>query len=306
MRIAITGATGTIGKEIVDRALKEGHEVIAIVRPNSKHISVLEAYPQVTIIYSDITGYKEVETPETCDIFIHLAWKETLGAGRDDAAVQIDNIRYTLDAAKLAKRWGARVFVGAGSQAEFGVSNQILTSSTPTNPESGYGVAKYAAAKLCKLYCEQNDMRFNWGRITSTYGERDSDNTLMKYVIRTLLSGESPELTKCEQIWDYTYCRDTANALLLIGLHGKPGKTYVIGSGDHRSLRQFIECVRDKINPELKLKFGARPYYPHQPMLLFPDITELTEDTGYRPEYDFDEGISNVIEYVKLHLSESC
>ena len=299
MRIAVTGATGMIGTELIDAALECGHEIIAIVRKDSKRLSNLKDDNRIKVVYADIAEYGKLNSDEHCDLFYHLAWKETFGSERDNVSVQIDNIRYSLDAAELAHRWGAKAFVGAGSQAEYGRSVQILNSSAPVNPESGYGVAKYCAGKMCKLYCEQHGMKFNWGRITSSYGELDSDYTLTKYLINTFLDGKIPELTKCEQIWDYTYSKDLANALLLIGLKGLPGKTYAIGSGEHRALRDYVLAIRDKIDPELGVKFGAKPYYDHQPMYLIPDISELTADTGYVPRYDFDTGIGNVIEYVR-------
>ena len=299
MRIAITGATGMIGTELINVALDEGHEIIAIVRPNSSRINNLKKSNRITVVYSDITQYNQIDCEEKCDLFIHLAWKETFGSERDNVFVQTENIQYALDAVMLAARWGAKAFVGAGSQAEYGVSNQILNSTTPVNPESGYGVAKYTAGKLCKILCKQKGIKFNWGRITSTYGELDADYTLIKYTIRTLLNGESPELTRCEQIWDYTYSKDMAKALLLIGIKGVDGKAYSLGSGEHRSLKDYILTIRDKIDPSIPIKFGEKPYYDHQPMLLFPDVSELSKDTGYKPEYVFEEGIQKVIDYMK-------
>lgn len=299
MIIAITGASGTIGTELIKKSLNEGHKVIAIVRPDSSRLNNMVNDDRVRIVHSDISGYENIEGQEKCDLFYHLAWKETFGSKRDDVFTQIDNIRYSLDAAKLAKSWGAKKFIGAGSQAEYGVSKQMLSGNSPTNPESGYGIAKYSAGKMCKLYCDMNGLEFNWGRITSTYGELESDYTLIKYLITTLLDGNVPELTKCEQIWDYTYVKDMVKALYLIGIKGINGKTYAIGSGEHRCLRDYVDNLKNNIDPDLKIKYGARPYYDHQPMLLCPDISELQRDTGYEPDYDFDTGIKNVIEYVK-------
>lgn len=299
MRIAVTGATGMIGTGVVRGALDLGHEVIAIVRADSPRLANLPKDDRITVVNSDITGYKGIEGVEKCNLFIHLAWKETFGAARDNTFLQVDNIKYALDAVNLAHSWGAEAFLGVGSQAEYGLSNQMLSSSSPTDPESGYGVAKYAAGKMCKLLCDQYGMRFNWGRITSTYGELDQERTLIMYLINTLLDGKSPELTKCEQIWDYTYVKDMAQALLAIAINGVSGKTYAIGSGEHRMLRDYVISLRDHIDPDIEIKFGAKPYYDHQPMLLCPDISELSAETGYRPKYSFDEGIVRVIEYVR-------
>ena len=299
MRIAVTGSTGMIGTELVNVVLKEGHEVIAIIRPNSKRKSNIPDNERVTIIECEMTDYEKIFDYDRCDMFFHLAWKEVFGAKRDDVFIQNENIKCSLDAVTLANNWGAKKFVGAGSQAEYGLTNEYLTSKTPTNPESGYGIAKYAAGKLCKLYCDQNNIDFNWGRITSTYGELDTETTLIMYLINSLLDGKSPELTKCEQMWDYTYSKDMARALYLIGIKGINGKTYSLGSGDHRQLKEYVTEIRDLINPKIELQFGKKQYYPHQPMFLCSDISELTKDTGFVPEYSFKAGISNVIDYLR-------
>lgn len=52
---------------------------------------------------------------------------------------QIENIRYTIDAVRTAAAMGCRVFVGTGSQAEYGRVDGVLRADTPTNPENGYG-----------------------------------------------------------------------------------------------------------------------------------------------------------------------
>ncbi|WP_400210801.1 NAD-dependent epimerase/dehydratase family protein [Methanomethylophilus alvi] len=299
MRIAVTGPTGAIGSDLIRLALSKGHDVVAIVRPNSKNISNLPVSDNLKIVFSDVSEYSKISADCNCDIFFHLAWMETFGGKRDDVDVQCDNIRYSLDAVKLAHSWGSKVFVGTGSQAEYGPCSMKLGKDTPTNPESGYGIAKYAAGKLCKLLCSQLGIRFNWARIISVYGDHDADHTLIMYLIKTMLSGNSPKLTSCDQIWDYTYSKDVASALLLIGEKGVDGKSYPIGTGKPRRLKDYISVIRDLIDPSIELEFGAIPYYPHQPMMLCGDISELTEDTGFVPEYEFENGIANVLNFVR-------
>jgi len=299
MRIAITGPTGTIGIALAEAALNEGHEITAIVRPGSDRIRSLPGSDKLTIIECDISNYKNIMGTEKCDMFFHLAWNKTFGEGRDDVRSQLKNIEYTLDAVDLANSWNASVFVGAGSQAEYGKKDEKLRGSTRTDPISGYGIAKYSAGKFSRIRCEQFGMRHCWARILSVYGEGDAPYTLISYLIDTLTKGDVPELTRCEQIWDYIHSYDAARALFMIGLHGKDGKTYCIGSGNGRPLKDHVCDVRDAIDPTLELKFGVKDYYPNQPMMLCADISELTEDTGFVPKYDFKEGITRTVKYVK-------
>jgi nucleoside-diphosphate-sugar epimerase len=122
------------------------------------------------------------------------------------------------------------------------------------------------------------------------------------YLISTLLNGDIPQLTKCEQIWDYMYSDDAARALLFIGTDGTDGRAYAVGSGEHRPLKEYVNELRDAIDPNLSVEFGAREYYPHQPMMLCADLTDLTKDTGFVPRYTFKEGISRTIDAVRQRL----
>jgi nucleoside-diphosphate-sugar epimerase len=243
----------------------------------------------------NLSDYNDFEIEGRHDAFVHLSWEKTFGASRDDAEVQTRNIQYTLDAVHLAHRCGCKVFIGAGSQAEYGVQSVDLTPELPVKPESGYGIAKYAAGKLSAMLCKSLGMRQNWVRILSVYGPNDGENTLISYVIRELNAGRSPELTRCEQIWDYLYADDAGDAILAIAEKGIDGKTYPLGSGKGRMLSEYIEDIRKSISSEVEVKFGAKDYYPHQPMHLVADLKELTADTGWEPKTFFVDGIKQII-----------
>lgn len=295
-RIIVTGATGCVGSAVVRRALAHDMYVTCIVHQGSHRLSNLPHDSRVRIVECNLGDYHALELEDKYDAFIHLSWEKTFGASRDDAEVQTRNIQYTLDACYLAKRCGCKVFVGAGSQAEYGVQSVDLTPELPVKPESGYGIAKYAAGKLSAMLCKSLGMRQNWVRILSVYGPNDGENTLISYVIRELKAGRSPELTKCEQIWDYLYADDAADAILAIAENGIDGKAYPLGSGKGRKLSEYVEDIRSIINPTVELKFGVKDYYPHQPMHLVADITDLLQDTYWKPGYSFAEGLKTFVE----------
>lgn len=294
-KLVLTGATGMIGSAIVRGALKQDYEITCIVRKNSSRIKNIPQDSRVHIIDADISEYKNLELNEKYDIFMHLAWNKTTVGGRDDVDSQLKNIEYTLDAVRLAKRCGCSVFIGAGSQAEYGVQTVPLTPELPVNPESGYGIAKYTAGKLSSILSKQLGNRFNWMRILSVYGKNDGENTLISYCIRELKNGRSPELTKCEQIWDYLNCDDAARAFLAVAEKGIDGKFYPLGSGNGRKLSNYIEDIQRIVNSDVSIGFGKKEYYPHQPMYLVADVSELEKDTGWKSEVEFVEGIKEIL-----------
>ena len=71
------------------------------------------------------------------------------------------------------------------------------------------------------------------------------------------------------------------------------GKTYPLGSGHGRKLSEYLEELRSAINPSVLLGFGKKEYYPHQPMHLVADVSELEKDTGWKTEVGFLEGLKH-------------
>lgn len=293
--IIVTGATGCVGSAVVRRALANNIYVTCIVHKDSKRLSNLPKDDRLKIVDCNLSDYNDLKVEGQYDAFIHLSWEKTFGASRDDAEIQTRNIQYTLDAVHLAHRCGCKVFIGGGSQAEYGVQSADLTPELPVKPESGYGIAKYAAGKLSAMLCKSLGVRQNWVRILSVYGPNDGENTLISYVIRELKAGCSPELTKCEQIWDYLYADDAGDAILAIAEKGIDGKTYPLGSGKGRILSEYIEDIRGIINSKVEVIYGAKDYYPHQPMHLVADLKELIADTGWEPTTLFVDGIKQII-----------
>ena len=294
-KIIVTGATGAVGSAVVRRAIEKDMDVTCIVHQGSKRLGNLPQSNKVHIIECDLHDYRTLSLEGQYDAFIHLSWEKTFGASRDDAEVQTRNIQYTLDAVQLAHRCGCSVFVGAGSQAEYGVQSVDLTPDLPVKPESGYGIAKYAAGKLSAMLCKNLGIRQCWVRILSVYGPNDGENSLISYLIREFKADNSPQLTKCEQMWDYLYADDAGDAILAVAENGIDGKAYPLGSGNGRRLSEYVEDIKNSINPTVKVQFGAKDYYPHQPMHLVADISELTNDTGWIPKTSFIEGLVQLI-----------
>ncbi len=310
-RIIITGATGTIGMALINKCTESKIEAIALVNPESNRLDHIPKDPLVKVVkcgLADLSmatagslGIGETESGIGiyADALIHLAWGGTFGDSRNNRELQDKNASYALDAVRLAKRLGCPVFVGAGSQAEYGRVSGVLTPDTPCNPENEYGKAKLRASEETRKLCGELGIRHIWTRILSIYGPYDGEKTMVMSVIRKLLAGEKPALTAGEQMWDYLYSDDAADALLLLAKQGRDGHIYPIGSGIARPLREYIEIIRDEIDPALPLGFGEVPYSDKQVMHLCADISALRADTGFEPEVDFREGIRRTIEYCR-------
>ncbi|MDQ5984115.1 MAG: GDP-6-deoxy-D-mannose reductase [Eubacteriales bacterium SKADARSKE-1] len=294
----ITGPTGAVGTALAELLIQRNYEVFAICRPNSPNISNLKPNHNLHVIECDISKLLTLKDKLDLgfDVFYHLAWGGTFGESRNASSLQLDNIKYTMDAVELASGLGCKTFIGAGSQAEYGHFTKAADENTLTKPFSLYGAAKLSAGNLSRVLANDLGIRHIWTRIFSVYGPNDDERTLVSYVINEIKNNKQPALTKGEQVWDYLFNFDAANALIKLSEKGKNGETYNIASGENKLLKEYINDIAKIINPSLKLSFGQKPYGENQVMFLSADITKLKNDTGFVPEYSFEAGIRKILE----------
>ncbi|MBR4050189.1 MAG: NAD(P)-dependent oxidoreductase [Clostridia bacterium] len=299
MRAVVTGASSMIASSLIRLLVSNGHEVFAFVRPCSEKLDNLIKSDSVHIIEAELSDMLSAKSKIgcDCDVLFHFAWSGTGGAMRSNAEIQQKNVQYTLDAVELAKQLNCKTFVGAGSQAEYGRAVGKLTPDTPCNPENEYGRAKFEAGEKSRELAKNYGIKHIWLRVLSVYGVGDNDFTITVSSLKKLLNGKTAEFTPAEQLWDFLYCDDAANAFYLAALKGKNGAVYTLGSGEAKPLKDYIEIMRKNAGGEIKL--GALPYNENQVMYLCADISELTADTGFKPQIGYEEGIRRTINWLK-------
>lgn len=297
-RAIITGATGAVGTALVKELITNNIETLVLCREGSRRNHQIPDHPLVTRKHCSLDQLASIEndTGNNYDVFYHFAWMGTTGAERNDMYLQNQNVRFALDAVGVAKRFGCHTFIGAGSQAEYGRVEGVLRSDTSAFPEMGYGIAKLCAGQMTREYAHQQGMQHIWVRILSIYGPNDGPQSMVMSTIEKLQSGEVPQFTKGEQLWDYLYSEDAAEAFRLLGEKGHDDKVYVLGSGNARPLAEYIKDIRDVVNPNAEIALGAIPYSPKQVMHLEADIHDINNDTGWLPSTQYKTGIKKIIE----------
>lgn len=290
MRIVMTGATGFLGQALCRELAENGHEVTAVVRPES-----VEKADKLTVHKVIALPLKELESlTGEYDVFFHLAWNGSGGEERNDYRIQMENLGHMEQALKGAKQCGCRKFIGAGSQAEYGVVREkAVEDKTVPEPFMMYGAAKLACLHMGRVLAEQLGITFVWPRIYSVYGPRENDPTILGYVARTLREGKVPELGSCENQWDFLYISDFTKAMRMLAESPEAKGIYHVASGDIRKLREFVELERDVIKPGAELRFGARKTDERKTFWLEPDIDRLDE-LGFECETSFEQGIRTI------------
>jgi nucleoside-diphosphate-sugar epimerase len=299
-RVLVTGGAGFVGARVVRKLHEQGREIALVLRATSDTRRLAGVLERCTVIRGDL-GHLGALRPQleafSPDGVLHLAWEGVAGTDRN-SPVQLGNVSNSIALFRLTGEIGCPRFVGLGSQAEYGLLSGRIDESAPTRPTTTYGAAKLATGTLLERAAVAAGRPFAWLRLFSSYGPDDDPAWLIPYLIRTLLAGERPRLTKAEQVWDYIHVEDVACAIVAAldrGVHG----IYNLGSGQASPLRQIMEGLRDRIGPGLPLGFGEIEYRPDQVMHLESDIGALCAATGWKPRVTLEAGIAETVEWYR-------
>jgi UDP-glucose 4-epimerase len=297
MRIFVTGASGFLGSYLVADLVEHGHEVAVLVRPDApvpwRLNGLIDRTTVVTGSLDDIPALRSPLEAFGPHGVAHLAWHGVGNMDRNSSS-QARNIVDAVELSVMAAQIKSKVFVGAGSQAEFGPYPRRISPTDATYPTTLYGKAKLAAAHMTKQIAQDAGMRFAWLRIFSTYGPKDAHHWLIPNFIRTLARGEKMSLTACQQQWGFLHARDAASAFRIVLTHPDASGFFNVGHPDAPVLRDTLTFLRDLINPDAVLGFGEIDYRSDQVMILQADTKHLA-DLGWEPQVNPDEGLRETV-----------
>jgi nucleoside-diphosphate-sugar epimerase len=302
--VILTGANGFIGAAVHRELSRRNLRPLTLLRPGADRLRLEALVPDSTFTFS---SFEEPQLAEQLArhrpaALIHCAWRGVGGADRNDDFQIRENIPLTLATVNLAARTGCRHWIGLGSQAEYGNPNRAIDEQAPTVPTTLYGQAKLAAGREALALCAQCGLTGSWLRVFSTYGPGDHPRWLIPHVIRELLHGRAPQVTRCEQRWDYLYVDDAARAIVEVVLSRSPG-VFNLGSGEAPVLRDTLELIRRECGATVSPAYGAVPYRDDQVLHLQADISKLSTSTGWTPSVSLADGIRATVAHERTLLS---
>lgn len=299
-RVIITGPGGFIGGHLLKRLWQDDIEIVAVCfnMPDNETVTEWRKHNMTIVSYEEksLRGLSE-----GYDVLFDLAWGGVAGPQRADYHMQLGNVINSLDWMNVAAEAGCKKLVISSSISELECE---LFMREPGFAGSGRFV--YSASKLVNHYLHKalsamNGIECVNAYIGNAFGENGSDSLLVHYTISKLLKGEPTRFSSCTQPYDFIYVEDVVNGLIAVAENGIKNHAYYLGSGNPRELKEYLLIIRDYICPTAELGIGALPTDSHAlPIEVF-DIQRTIDETGYHPQYTFEEGLDRTVRWYVEH-----
>ena len=276
MKLFVTGGTGFIGSYFINAAMKSGHEVVALRRPNgginnnqSEKINWIEGQ-----LDGDYGSYLK-----SCDVLVHFA---SAGVSPKPASWDLcfeENVINTLKLCKNAIDTGIDKLLIAGTFAEYGKSGlryDAIPPNAPLEPVGPYASSKAASFVAIHGLAVERNIKLSYLRIFSAYGKGQCKDNLWPSLYEAAISGNNYSMTMGEQIRDFISVEGVAdefvNSLLFDKVVSGIPMIKNIGTGKPITVREFSEYWWKKWKAKGELQIGEVPYRKNEVMKYVPKI----------------------------------
>jgi len=153
-------------------------------------------------------------------------------------------------------------------------------------------------------FAKQTGISAAWGRIFWLYGPHEREERLVASLIQSLLRGSSAACSHGNQIRDFLFVQDVADAFASL-VESKTVGPVNIGSGIPVAVKDIIHKIGVKTGRGDLIQMGVLPVRANDPARLVADVTILRQEVGWAPKYDLDEGLDETIKWWKHQSVEA-
>lgn len=278
MRVLVTGGTGFLGRHVV-RALV-GRNVHPVILVRSDAAQPFSDLPEgsYTLLQADMESFASDEkSPIVLDGVehaFHLAWS---GLPRYKEMFHIeDNLMVQYHFIKSLIRSGIRDITITGTCLEYGMREGCLHSEDRTDPVVPYAIAKDALRRFLFQLHQRMPFRLKWLRLFYTYGEGQSENSLLRQLQRALDRGDAEfNMSPGDQLRDYLPVGQMADRIVRAGLDLNRSGIFNCCSGQPVSVSTLVEDYIARHGGKIRLNKGYYPYPDYEPHSFWghPDLT---------------------------------
>jgi len=319
MKLLVTGGAGFIGSAVVRQAVGRGYAVVnvdaltyAACLDNVASVADTPAYAFEQVDIRDRAALDRVFRHHTPDAVMHLAAESHVDRSIDAPGDFIEtNITGTYNMLEAARAY----WVGQGRPGNFrfhhistdevfgslGDTGQF-TEDTPYAPNSPYSASKAASDHLVRAWFETYGLPVVMTNCSNNYGPYHFPEKLIPVVILKALAGEDiPDYGAGENVRDWLYVEDHADALLCVLEKGQLGRSYNIGGENEAKNIDIVEticAILDEKRP------NDRPYSslirfvtdrPGHDLRYAIDPTRIATELGWRPSVTLKEGLEKTV-----------
>ena len=264
MKIAVTGATGFIGRHVLAELESNSVETVAIARTavfkSEQHANC--RFCEFDLHSASSNTYEHIGRP---DVLIHLAWSGLPNYKSNhhferELPGQYRFLRSLIES-------GLQTVVVAGTCFEYGMQSGPLIEEMGTHPENPYGFAKDALRRQLEFLQVEIPYRLTWARLFYLYGEGQAENSLLPQLTKAVERGDQVfNMTGGEQLRDYLPVADAARYLVSLALKKTDAGVVNVCSGVPVSVRKLVERWVQENNWAILLNLGHYPYPDYEPM----------------------------------------
>ena len=315
-KVLVTGAGGFIGSHLTEELVRQGGEVRALVRYNSRdERGLLEEVPrdileQVEVVPGDLKDGDGVKKAvKGCSRVFHLGALIAIPYSYIHPLNFVQtNVLGTANLLNACLEWGhVDRIVHTSTSEVYGTARYVpIDEKHPLQAQSPYSASKIAADKLAESYFLSFDLPVAVIRPFNTFGPRQSLRAVIPTILSQALEGKRIQLGNTKPRRDFLYVKDTVRGFIEVaGCDKAVGKVVNVGAGKDISIGELAETIRRLIGNVGELDIEDRRFRPEKSevMQLLADTRLAKELFGWSPAYSLEEGLAETVEWYRKNLS---
>lgn len=315
MNVLVTGGAGFIGSNFVHYLLEKEPECKVVnldlltYAGNKNNLKDVKDHPNYHFVKGNITNKELVSylvDAHNISHIVNFAAESHVDRSITNPNIFVEtNIQGTLNLLNVAKEKNIEKFVQVSTDEVYGElgAEGFFTENTPLAPNSPYSSSKSGADLLVRAYHETYKMNVNITRCSNNYGPYHFPEKLIPLMITNALDGkELPIYGDGENVRDWLHVKDHCQAIYLVMKNAQSGEVYNVGGHNERTNNEIVDLIIEELNVSRGLITYVEDRLGHDRRYAI-DPTKLMKDLDWKPEYTFDTGIIETIEWYKNNES---